>query len=185
MDQMHGTPITRSGGYLIRVGWRAVGYSVDHSLEARFQQIRLLLLALALLVGVGAALLVQHLFMTIIVPLGSEHLPMLKNYVGIWLLLINLTTWICGSVIYMEIMATIGERMVGDQPAFDKGLGLVDQLREEAWTSKRVIILTGLIIAALLAAPFEIGAGVRPIVLIVLGYHFAAGLYFRYVRPVG
>jgi len=182
MDQMQGTPITRSGGYMIRVGWRAVAYSVERAVEEKYRRLQIILLILAVGLGGGAALLVYHLFLTVIIPLAGHRLPMLVNYVNIWPLLIYGTALVSALFFYRLIMAVVGKRMVRGLEAKDAGFGFMEQRRRVAWVKRRWLIVLALILALIIFVPVEFKNGQRLFMALLFGYLFFEGLFFRYIN---
>jgi len=183
MTDIEGTPISRGGGYLIRVGWRAAGYSVDRKTEKRYWLIKGALLVLAILVGIAAVLAAKFVLFEIVAPIVSGHTSLIKNYPGIWQLMIYLLTTVCGGLIYLQIIAVIGRRMVRGFAARDEGMPFLEQRRLAAVFRKRDIFLILIPLAVIWFVPIGFTMVLKVFLSLLIGARLAESVYFRFVSP--
>lgn len=181
--EMTGTPITRSGGYLIRIGWRAVGYSVDRDTESRYRTARAILFMLALVVGVGTAMAVEYVFFTLISPKAVEYLPWIRNSPELWRLVIYGLTLVCGGFIYLLVLASVGKGMVKGRQPFDEGYSLLEQRRRGSFKKKRILIPLFLLLVGIFFAPQPVELSHKLMVALVFGTLFVEGVYFSLTTP--
>lgn len=184
MSEMKGTPITRSGGYLIRVGWGAIGYSVDRDTESHFRRAKMFLLMLAIAIGVAVAMAVEYTFFAFIARKASEFIPAIKLYPELWRLLIYLATLMVGGLIYLQVVASVGKGMVKGRQPFDKGCSLFEQRQRTAYVRRRVLIPMAVALGVVMFVPLGLSFSLKLFLSFVLGGFMLEGLYFRYVRPV-
>ncbi len=183
MQQSNGTPITRSGGYFIRTGWRAKGYSVDQEQESFYQRTKILLGIVALLLGIGAALGITHFFETVFVPLLQERLPMLAYYPSFWRLMIYFGVLFGGIAVYGQAVVMVGRSIVKGKHPLDEGYGFSEQRRRASRHRRRSLILRLVLLAVLVFVPLWEDHSKRDFLILVFGYQFLEGLYFRYISP--
>lgn len=183
MTEPKGTPITRSGGYLIRVGWKAVGYSVERAVDNRYRMVRVILFVAALVIGIGVAVGANYVLFNVAMPLILKVFPDAKNYPELWKLLIYLSTLFFGGLIYWHIRAKAGEAMVKGAVPVHAGFGLVDQRRRAAKARKREITLLLIVLVLVLVAPLGLGFGLKIFLALVAGYFLVEGLYFKFFSP--
>ena len=188
MTEMQGTPITRGGGYLIRVGWRVVGYSVDKATDSMYRRVRAVLRVLAILVAVIVANVVIYVFFTFIAPLAVKVGIHVNYHPEIWKFVIYWLTLVVGTVSYMQIMAMVGKNMVAGQTPFDKGYSFGQRLekrRQHAGTSLFRLIagFAGIAVTVYFIMPVTgLSLGLFIISLLILA--IGEGLFFRlYYRP--
>lgn len=177
---MTGTPITRSGGYLIRVGWRSIGYSVDRDTESRYRRTRAILFILALAVGVAVAMGGEYIFFTFVSPLASGYLPWINKTPELWRLMIYGLTLVVGGLVYALIMGAVGKSMVKGRDPFDNGYDLKEQRRRASFKKKRVLIPLVVGLGVVGFAPLMLAFSVQILLIGVFGYFLAEGLYFKY-----
>ncbi len=180
MTEMTGTPITRSGGYLIRVGWRSIGYSVDRDTENRYRRTRAILFILAIVVGVAVAMGGEYIFFTFVSPLASEYLPWITKTPELWRLMIYSLTLVVGGLVYVQIIGAVGKSMVKGRDPFDNGYDLKEQRRRASFKKKRVLIPLVLVLGVVGFAPLSLAFSVQLLLCAVLGYFLAEGLYFKF-----
>lgn len=178
-QQMKGTPITRGGGRLIRVGWRSVGYSVDDATKSQYQLFSALLFMLAVAVGVGTAWGASFVFFTYAVPLTMKVTPIFRDYPQIFLLLIYLSTLFFGGLIYWHLRAKIGESLVKDATKLHDGYDLLEQRRRGSLKRKRQRIPLLLIIAALVFAPHGLSSSLTTFLILIPLYFLVEGIVFQ------
>jgi len=184
MEQKQGTPIRRSGGYSIRVGWRAAAYSVDRATEKRYWLMKRLLLLLAIILGIIAAYAAEHTLFEIIGPLVSERTGLIKNYPGLWQFLIYTLTLVCGGLIYLQIISLMGYRMVRDAEQRDEGFSMLEQRRRAAQVRKRDILFYAVILALIWTVPVSFGGAVKMLLSMLVVGRAAEITYFRFFdRP--
>ena len=182
--EMRGTPITRSGGYAIRVGWGAKAYSVDRATEGRYRRAKFLLLVLAIAVGVGVSFLGEFLLFEVVGPLVRSYTPLIAHCPEIWLFVIYGLTFVFGTAIYWQIVSKVGHGMVKQQKPLDDGYSLIEQRQRWAKKRKRDLIPLAIGIAAVTYNPSEFGFGLQAFLLILFGFLFFEGLFFKYIKPV-
>jgi len=184
MTEMQGTPITRSGGYSIRVGWRATAYNVDRATEKRYWLMKRLLLLLAIVFGIVAAYAAEHTLFEIIGPLVSERTGLIRNYPGLWQFLIYALTLVCGSLIYLQIISLMGYRMVRGIEPRDEGFSLLAQRRRAAQVRKRDILFYAVMLALIWTVPVSFGSAVKMLLSLLIVGRAAEITYFRFFdRP--
>jgi len=181
MEQMQGTPITRSGGYSIRVGWHAVLYSVNRDTERRYRLMKILLLVLAIFVGILVVKAAEQFLFEFIAPLVSSRTVLIKNYPAIWQLLIYGLTLGCGAVIYLQCVAMWGNRMVAGSEPRDEGLTLMEQRRRSADVRKRDIATLMLIPILFWLGPTSFGTPLKAFVTLLVAARLAEIIYFRVI----
>ena len=125
-----GTPITRDGGYFIRVGFNAAGYRVDQKTERKCRWIKsgsltvatLLLLTLVFWIELGQVLGIS--------PGIKEGLP--YSYTVNQLLLA--VGYLAGIVLvfglHWLVSAKLTEMLVAEKTPFDEGMSLLEQRRK-------------------------------------------------------
>ncbi|MBL4787806.1 MAG: hypothetical protein JKY60_01710 [Kordiimonadaceae bacterium] len=182
MEKSQGTPITRGGGYFIRIGWRAVGYSVDRAKQTQYRALRVLLFIFAVVTAWFVVPFASELYFTTIAPMASSFVPLLFDYPALVALLIYLLTLFFGGLVYLIIVAAVGKAMVRKLSAVDNGFGPVERLRRAAMTRRRSLFLLVAVLAAaaLLLEPLS---SEQLFLMILLGFKFTEGLFFRYLSP--
>lgn len=138
---MRGTPITRGGGRLIRVGWRAEGYSVSTATEKAYLVYTILLLAIAIPLGVTVAYSVHVLYAGFAAPQLAKVVPEINNFPNLIQLMIYYATLFCGGVIFWHIRAMVGSVLVRGSTKLHDGYGIVEQRRRASVKRKRVYLL--------------------------------------------
>lgn len=182
--EMRGTPITRSGGFAIRVGWGAKAYSVDRATEGRYRRAKFLLLLVAIAIGVAVSLLGEFLLFDVVGPLVRGYTDLIAYYPEIWLFVIYGLTFVFGVAIYWQIVSMVGHGMVKRQKPLDEGYSLFAQRQRLAKKRKRDILMLLVILAAITFAPLEMGLGLQMFLYGLFGFLLAEGLFFRFVKPV-
>lgn len=183
MTQMQGTPITRSGGYSIRVGWRAAAYNVDRATEKRYWLMKRLLLLLAIILGIVAAHAAEHTLFEIISPLVAERTGLIRNYPGLWQFLIYLLTLVCGGLIYLQTISLIGYHMARGAEQRDQGFSLLEQRRRAAQVRKRDILFYAVMLVLIWVVPVSFGGAVKALLSLLIAGRAAEITYFRVLRP--
>jgi predicted lysophospholipase L1 biosynthesis ABC-type transport system permease subunit len=183
MAETKGTPITRSGGFFIRVGWKAVGYSVERSTYLRYRMVRSILFLLALAIGISVVIGANYVFFNLAMPLIHKVLPDAGNYPEFWKLLINLSTLFFGGLIYWHIRAKVGEAMLKGVTPVHAGFGLVEQRSRAAKKRKREITFLLIILVLIFTVPVGMDFSLKIFFAIITGYFLAEGLYFKLVAP--
>ena len=183
MNEHKGTPITRGGGKLIRVGWRGVGYSVDRSVQTRFRIWKAVLLVLALAVGVGTAYGAGFVFFTSVAPQAVKVLPFIKNFPQLWWLLIYGSTLVFGGLIYWHIRAKVGESLVKGQTPLDKGRSVLEQRARRSIKRKRERFMLLVGIAVLVFAPLGLSFAMKLFLIGIMGFLLVEGIYFQIKTP--
>lgn len=185
MTDTVGTPITRTGGYLVRVGWKAEAYSVDAKTESRFRLTRIFMMGLAIIVGVATALFGEWLLFDVVNPIIRSRFSFVTNHPNIWFFVIYGLTFMCGTLVYLMIMAKIGTSMVRGFEKRDDGLSFMEQRRRLAFTRKRDMIVhllgLGLIFSPwnpFVAFPLPV---LGKFVALVLIARIAEGLLFKFL----
>ncbi len=183
MTEMKGTPITRNVGGVIRVGWRAFGYSVDRKVANKYRTVRAFLFILALVVGVAVAAGVDYVFYAFFASHVAKFVPIVRDSPEIVRLCIYGLTLVLGALIYLQIIAAVGRGMVKGIEPFDEGYGLYEQRQRSAM--KRGIHILGLIavLLVLVFAPIEMSLSVQILSFGVVIGLLLEGLYFRILRP--
>ncbi|WP_262694091.1 hypothetical protein [Kordiimonas aquimaris] len=183
MAELKGTPITRGGGKLIRVGWRGVGYSVDRSIQTKYRIWKAVLLLLALAVGVGTALGAGFVFFNFAAPLIAKIAPFISNYPQVWWLLIYGSTLVFGGLIYWHIRAKVGEGLVRGQTPLDEGRSVLEQRQRRSLKRKRerFLLLVGL--ALVWFVPIEIVFSMQLFLSGIMVFLLVEGIYFQIKTP--
>lgn len=181
--EIKGTPITRGGGRFIRVGWRAVGYSVDDATEQRYRLYGLLLFVLAVAVGVATAYGVGFVFFHYVAPLASRVVPAINYYPEFIRLAIYLATLGLGGVIFWHIRAKIGERLVAGSTRLHDGFSLLEQRRRGCLQRKRQRIPMVLVIAAIAFVPLGLSQSLQAFLILVPLYFLLEGIVFQLWKP--
>jgi hypothetical protein len=177
-----GTSIKRAGGYLVRVGWKAEGYSVDTKTEGRYRLVKFLLAALAVAVGIAVALFGEWLLFDVVGPLVRSRTTLIAFYPMLWQLLIYGLTFICGWYIYRSILARMGNKMVHGFERRDEGFSVLEQRRRAAFSRKRDY-LAGVIGLGLLLSPAiwpEDYGSLRLFVGLLILSRIVEGLLFKF-----
>ncbi len=178
-QQMRGTPITRGGGRLVRVGWRSVGYSVDDATKGRYRIFSMLLFLLAVSVGVATAWGASFIFFTYAVPLATKVTPIFRDYPQIFLLLIYLSTLFFGGLIFWHLRAKMGESLVKGGTKLHDGFELLEQRRRSSLKRKRQRIPLLLIIAGLAFAPHGLSSSLTTFLILIPLYFLVEGIVFQ------
>ena len=181
MAEMKGTPITRSGGHLVRIGWRAVAYSVTKAKASRYKVTRAILFLLAVAVGAGAAHGAQFILFTFIAPLAAKVGVNFNFYPELCKLVIYGLTLLVGGLIYLQILAVVGKRMVRGVAAFDDGYSLFEQRQRAAQTSRRKLILLASVMGVIFLAPIGWEVGLQLFAAGLVGFLIVEGLFFRLI----
>lgn len=181
--KVRGTPITRSGVRLIRVGWRAVGYSVESSVGSRYRLYSILLLVLAALVGIGVVYGASYLFFGFVSPLASQVLPMIKDYPGIFEMLIYFSTLVIGGAIYWHIRGKLGESMVRGRTPVHAGYSLFEQRRRGSLRRKRLQIPLLAVIAIVIFVPLGLSYALKMFLVLLGAFFLLEGIYFQFFAP--
>ena len=183
MAEMTGTPITRGGGKLIRVGWRGVGYSVDRSIQAKYRVWKAVLLLLALAAGVGTAYGAGYVLFNFAAPLIAKVAPFIKNYPQVWWLLIYGSTLVFGGLIYWHIRAKVGEGLVKGQSPLDEGRSVLEQRQRRSLKRKRerFLLLAGL--AIVWFAPLDLETSMQLFLTGMMAFLLVEGIYFQIKIP--
>jgi len=176
---MQGTPITRSGGYSIRVGWRAAAYNVDRATEKRYWLMKRLLLLLAIILGIVVAYAAEHTLFEIISPFVAERTGLIRNYPGLWQFLIYLLTLVCGGLIYLQIISLLGYRMVRGAEQRDQGFSMLEQRRRAAQVRKRDILFYAVMLVLIWVVPVSFGGAVKALLSLLIAGRAAEIIYFR------
>jgi len=182
MTEIKGTPITRGGGYLIRVGWRAVGYSVDKATESRYRMMKAVLLLIAILVGIGAVFLAEYVLFDIVDPIIEGRTKLIRSHPELWRLLIYVLTVFFGGLIYLQITASVGNHMVKGASKRDDGLSFIEQRRRIAFSRKREFLVGILAVAAIWLAPVDFNMALKATVSLLIAARLFEGLYLKVVR---
>ena len=183
MSDIKGTPISRQGGYLIRVGWRAAGYSVDQKTEKRYWLMKAVLLLVAIIVGITVARGVESLLFERVSSLVSGHTTLIRNYPSIWQFIIYVLTFVCGGLIYLQLISLIGKRMVRGFDARDDGFGFLAQRRRAANVRKRELIMVPVVLGALWFAPVGLGGALKAFLTLLVAVRLAEILCFGILYP--
>jgi len=183
MEQMQGTPITRSGGYSIRVGWHAAAYNVDRATEQRYWRMKWLLLVLAILLGILVAFAAEHILFEIISPLLASHAEPIKNYPLLWQFIIYAFTLVCGILVYLQIISLVGNHMVRGAEQRDEGFSLLEQRRRAAKVRKRDILFYAIMLPLIWLVPVSFGGAVKILLSVLILGRAAEITYFRVLRP--
>ena len=181
MTEMKGTPITRSGGYIVRVGWRAVAYSVTKGQAFRYKATRFILFLLAVAVAVGVAHGAQFILFTFITPLAVKVGVNFSHYPELCKLVIYGLTLLVGGLIYLQILAAVGKRMVRGVAAFDDGYSLFEQRQRASQTSRWKLILLASVMGVIFLAPIGWEIGLQLFAAGLVGFLFVEGLFFRLI----
>ena len=183
MEKIQGTPITRSGGYSIRVGWRAAAYNVDRATEKRYWLMKRLLLLLAIILGIFVAHTAEHILFDIISPLVSGRSGMIRNYPVLWQVGIYALTLVCGTLIYLQIISLVGSHMVRGAEPRDAGFSLLDQRRRAANVRKRDILFYVVLLLLIWLVPVSFGVAIKLLLSMLIAGRAAEITYFRVLRP--
>ena len=178
-----GSLIKRGGGHLIRVGWRAAGYSVDASIATRYKLYTALLFLLALAVGVATVYGASFVFYSFAVPLASKVTPFFKNYPDLFQLLIYGSTLVFGGLIYWHIRALVGMRLVNGAPKLHDGFSLLEQRRRGSARRKRVRIPLLVLILALGFAPLGLERSLQVFLVLIPLFFLLEGIVFQLWKP--
>jgi len=181
MTEVKGTPITRGGGYLIRVGWDAVGYSVERGVESRYRNIRAVLFFLALFVGIGVAVGAEYIFFQYAAPFAKQYVPAFVQYPEVFRLLIYSSTLFFGWLVYWQIRARVGQKMVQGNTALDEGYSFMEQRRRGCCKRKRTLGPLIVILLLILFVPHVWGLGLQLFLIMVVGFFLMEGLYFKFI----
>lgn len=182
--EMKGTPITRGGGRFIRVGWCAVGYSVDQATQSRYRALRVGLFVVAVALGVLVVQGTSYVFFTYASPLAAKFVPAFKNYPQLFQLLIYLSTLLLGGLIFWHLRAKAGERLVRGQAPVHQGYGLLEQRRRGSLQRKRERIPLVVFMAVVLFAPLGLTSSLKVFLTLIPAYFLAEGIYFQFQQPV-
>ena len=189
---MKGTPITRSGGRLIRVGWRAEGYSVNASTEKAYFIYTMLLLAVAILLGIVVAYSVDVLYFTFIGPQVAKVVPEIKHFPNLIRLMIYYSTLFCGGIIFWHIRAMVGSVLVRGSTRLHEGYSIVEQRRRASIKRKRAYLFFILLAVAVWffpeaegLLPFPMDASVHLFLTSILILPVAEGIVFKMWKRQG
>lgn len=183
MAEMKGTPITRGGGKLIRVGWRGVGYSVDRSIQTKYRIWKAVLFVLAIAVGVATVWGAGFVFFELVAPIASQYLPIIKNSPQLFWLLIYGSTLVFGGLIYWHIRAKVGEGLVRGKTPLDEGRSVLEQRQRRSFKRKRERILLLVGIAAVIFAPLGLKLGMQLFLIGIMAFLLVEGIYFQIMGP--
>lgn len=177
--QMKGTPITRGGGHLIRVGWRAVGYSVDDATESSYRLYSILLFVLAVAVGIAVVYAAEFVFFTYAVPLASKVTPIFRDYPEAFRLLICLSTLGCGGLVFWHLRAKMGESLVKGATKLHDGFSLVEQRRRASLKRKRERIPLIVVILLVVFVPHGMSSSLQAFLTLIPLYLLVEGIVFQ------
>lgn len=181
--QMKGTPITRGGGHLIRVGWRAVGYSVDDATESSYRLYSILLFVLAVAVGVAVVYAAEFVFFTYAVPLASKVTPIFRDYPEAFRLLIYMSTLGFGGLIFWHLRVKMGESLVRGATKLHDGYSLLEQRRRASLKRKRerIPLIVGILLVVFV--PHDMSSSLQAFLILILLYLLVEGIVFQIWLP--
>jgi hypothetical protein len=179
MEQMQGTPITRSGGYLIRVGWRAAGYSVDSATETRYQTVKILFGVLAILAGLATVYGVEYLLFDILDPLVGERTRLIREHPGLWRLMIYMATLLFGVLIYLQLLVMVGNHLVKGHEKRDDGFSFLAQRRRAAFSKKREYLAAIIGLVVIWALPMVFNQPLQLVLTLILLVRIGEGLLIK------
>ncbi len=184
MEEMQGTPITRSGGYMMRAGWRAVGYSVDAGTETKFKIACTVLWLLVAALGVVISMFLLDIFYTYIAPKVSPHIPAIKNYPAIWQYLTYSGVFFVCYFVYLFLRTQLSNFFVKGCPVLDEGSSFLTQRRESAvehWKTRFSLIVMFFAGAYFTA---QLGTGFQLFLASLAAYQLVETMFFKFIyRP--
>ena len=181
MQERKGIPFTRRGGFIVRFGLRAVAYSVTNAQAFRYKATRFILFLLAVAVAVGVAHGAQFILFTFITPLAVKVGVNFSHYPELCKLVIYGLTLLVGGLIYLQILAAVGKRMVRGVAAFDDGYSLFEQRQRASQTSRWKLILLASVMGVIFLAPIGWEIGLQLFAAGLVGFLFVEGLFFRLI----
>lgn len=183
MTETVGTPITRSGGYLVRIGWKAEGFSVDAKTEGRYRAARIALTVLAIFVGVGVALFGEWLLFQVVNPIIRSRYSFIVDYPSFWQLVIYGLTFVCGWVVYRFILARVGSGLVKGAEKRDDGYSLIEQRRRAAFSKTGEFLFGFLLLAGWIGYVFYAAewSALQLFILLLLLARIGEGFLFKFM----
>lgn len=178
---MKGTPITRGGGHLIRVGWWAKGYSVSSSTAGKYKLYSWLLLLAALIGGFGGGYGVCYIYFEFAEPLAYRVIPSMRYYPMVVEFLIFLTALLVSFGLYWHTRVKVGEALVKGATKLHDGYDPIDQRRRGSLKRKRAYLFHILLLIGVATAPIEIRDSLRWLVMLIPIYFLGESIVLRFV----